>query len=421
MKQFFTKEVVILCFIFLAFIFVRSIYFTDHVNFSDDQGVQATVILENYRIHKIPLIGNRVSSPNYQGHYLYQGPGYYYMLFPILLVTNFEPISSSYLFMLFCALMIFPLYYGMKMLQGMRAAWLMVIMYTFLPYYINYTRFHWNPNYQLALLPILLLLMGLYHKKKSKKLFFLIAVFIGFLFQFHYQFFLVTIAILIYYFLVKKVSPKLLIHFVGGFIIGVSPLIIFELKHDFYHIRTLLLFLEHRNELNSAGSITTPHYYLSLSFFSLVTLLGIFKERLQKSKNFVIFCSLFAVILFSWTASINFHKPEQSYWSPAPHWSYAEEFKAYTIIKSMNVTNYNIANLAYYNTESYVIKYLLKRDMVDINYNEYYQNKYLFVVKKANTNLYDTMSYEVATFKPSKILKTWKLNDYYNLYFLERM
>ncbi len=346
MKKIFKKELVLLFIFFVGFIFVRSVYFTQHLNFSDDQGVQATDILQDYRQHKIPLIGNRASSPSYQGHYIYQGPAYYYMFFPFLFLTNFEPISSSYLFMLFCAFMVVPLYYGMKLLIDKRAALLMVLIYSLLPYYLNYTRFHWNPNYQLSLLPVLLLLMGLYKKYHSQKFFLLIAIFLGFLFQFHYQFIFVLLGIAIYYFLIKRVSPILLIHFLIGLAIGVSPLLLFELKHNFYHIHTFLLFIQHRNELSSAGSITTPHYYLSISFMFLVAVLAIIRNRL---------------------------------------------------------------------------KYLLKRDNVSINYEDYYHNKYLFVIKKTNTNVYDTLSYEVAFFKPSKILKTWTINNHYKLYLLERL
>jgi hypothetical protein len=420
MKKLFKNELILLFLFIIVFISVRSVYFTEHLNFSDDQAYQATDILQDYREHKIPLIGNQVDSVRYKGHFIYQGPAYYYMLFPFLFIANFEPISSSYFFMLFCSFMIIPLYYGIKLLINRQAALLMIIIYTLLPYYLSYTRFHWNPNYQLSLLPILILLMGLYKKNNSTKLFFFIAIFLGILFQFHYQFLFVVLGIAVYYFLIKKISPKLLIHFTIGFLIGFSPLIVFELKHSFYHTRTLLLFYQHRKELIFAGSIITPHYYLSISFMFLVVLFGLIKNKLPKGKKFIILCLTVAVFLFAWSAADNFHKPQQSFWSPAPYWSYPDEYKAYQYIKSQNLKNFNVANLAYYNTESYVIKYLLIRDNVVTNYNDYFSNKYLFVIKRSHTKIYKTLSYEVAIFKPAKLLKTWKINDYYNLYLLKR-
>ena len=420
-NKIFKKELVLLFLIIAGFIFIRSVYFTEHLNFSADQAEQSTDILQFYHQHKIPLIGNPINSTIYQGHFLYQGPGYYYMLFPFLLLTNFDPIHSSYFFMLFCALMVIPLYYGMKLLINRNAALIMVIMYSFLPYYLNYTRFHWNPNYQLSLLPLLLLLMGLYKKYKSQKLFFLIAIFLGFLFQFHYQFIIIILGMAVYYFLIKKVSPILLSHFFIGLVIGVSPLILFDLKHDFYNIRTLLLFINHHNEVTSAGGITTPHYYLSLSFMLLVSVLAFVRNKLPKGKTFFYALSVLTLVLFTWSAVLNFQKPSTAFWSYAPNWNYTDTEKVYQIIKAENLKDYNVADLTYYNTKASTIKFLLKRDNVDINYEDYYHNKYLFVEKANNTKFNDTLSYEVAFLKPVKLLHTWKINDYYNLYLLKRL
>lgn len=420
MRKIFKKELLLLVLFVALFIFLRSVHFTDHLNFSADQAEQSTDVLQYYEQQKIPLIGNPINSTVFEGHYMYQGPAYYYMLFPFLFSTNFEPVASSYLFMLFCALMIVPLYFGMKMLTNTRAALIMVIIYSFAPYYLNYTRFHWNPNYQLALLPILLLLIGLYNKKKSPWIFLLISIFLGFLFQFHYQFIVVILGIAIYYFIIRRVSLKLLIHFFVGLLIGVSPLILFELRHEFYNINTLILLLTNYDKVSKAGGITTPHYYLSLSFMLLVCVLGLLQNRLPKKRQFVIGSVVLALGLFAWSAVVNFQKPETAFWSYAPNWRYENTKKVYEIIKASKLENYNVADLTYYNTKASVVKYLLKRDNVEINYDDYYGNKYLFAIKASNTDLFDTMSYEVAFFKPSKLLNKWEINEHYNLYLLER-
>lgn len=421
MKKLFRKELMLLVLLVASFIFLRSVHFTEHLNFSADQAEQSTDVLQYYRELKIPLIGNPINSTVYEGHYMYQGPGYYYLLFPFLFLTNFEPIASSYLFMLFCALMIIPLYFGMKLLINTRAAIFMTLIYVLAPYYLNYTRFHWNPNYQLALLPLVILLMGLYKKHKSKKIFVLLSILLGFLFQFHYQFLLVIIGIAVYYFIIKRESPKLLLHFFAGLIIGVAPLLIFELRHEFYNIQTLILLIENYDKVTKAGGLTTPHYYLSLSFMALVCLLGLLQNYLPKKRAFVVFSVILGGGLFVWSAFSNFQKPTTAFWSYAPNWQYEDEYEVYEIIKSTKLENYNVANLTYYNTKSSVVKYLLKRDNVNINYDDYYGNKYLFVMKSNDTELFDTMSYEVAFFKPSKLLRVWELNEHYNLYLLERL
>ena len=62
----------------------------------------------------------------------------------------------------------------------------------------------------------------------------------------------------------------------------------------------------------------------------------------------------------------------------------------------------------------------MKRDGLNINFNDYYNNKYLFVVYKDDTYMSD-LAYEVNSFKPNKELKRWKINEKYNMYLLERI
>lgn len=52
----------------------------------------------------------------------------------------------------------------------------------------------------------------------------------------------------------------------------------------------------------------------------------------------------------------------------------------------------------------------MKRDGLNINFNDYYNNKYLFVVYKDDTYMSD-LAYEVNSFKPNKELKRWKINE----------
>jgi len=406
---------------FVIFLILRSVYYTEHLNFSADQGVDAQKVLSLYREHKIPLIGP-FTSLQYNGRLLFQGPAYYYLLFVFLYIGKFDPIISSYLFTIFCGLMIFPLFYGLKMLTNKKVAYLMVITYAFFPYYVEYTRFHWNTTYLLSLLPLLVLFMGLYKKYKSKWLFLLISSMLGFLLQFHYQFILIIFGFFIYYFYFVRVKLYYVFLFILGLLIGFSPLILFEFRNQFYNIQTIILYINHRNQLQSGGNLfTTPHYYLSISFMGLIIFYSLIAKYLPSGKNFKILLTVLALIFISASALINFHKPEHSFWSYSTHWNYPDEYKVYTIIKSQHLKNYNVANMTYYDVTSDVIKFLLKRDGVNINYTDYYHNKYLFIIAAHYYNYMSDPAYEVNTFKPSKVLKVWKINSTYNLYLRERL
>jgi hypothetical protein len=151
----------------------------------------------------------------------------------------------------------------------------------------------------------------------------------------------------------------------------------------------------------------------------ILAVLGLFHAHINKLTFFPYVSVLLMFVLFAWTWVINFKSTDTAFWSPAAHWQFKDSVRAYTLIKDNQVEDYNIADLSSYNTNASVMKYLLKRDNIVIN-TDYYHNKHLFVIKASNTGVYDTLSYEVAFFKPSKVIKTWKINDYYNLYLLER-
>lgn len=160
------KELLIIVLFVAVFILLRSINFTWHLNFSGDQATFSTKALEIYRSGKPVLLGPPMSI-NLNGRYAFQGPMIYYELLFFLILGGFNPIVSSYIFMIFCALMIVPLYYGTKILLNRRAALIIVAAYTILPYYIDFTRFLWNPTFQFSLVPLIILLMALYKRKKK--------------------------------------------------------------------------------------------------------------------------------------------------------------------------------------------------------------------------------------------------------------
>lgn len=335
------------------------------------------------------------------------------MLF--LVPTHFDPLVASYLFMIFAALSIIPLYIGTKLLIDQRAAIFIVILYCLLPFYIDFTRFFWNPNFQFALTPYVIFFMGIYKKQKRPRWLFLTAFTSGALFLFHYQYTIITLGLFIYYALVQKTDRKNMVIFINGLVLGISPLLIFEIKNHFYNTQTAILFLQNFDKVfggKKAGF--SQHYLLSTSFFIWLLLLSWIQKKLKTGY----LLSLFAV-LFLLAVSIYGKIPSHAY-GMTRDWNYLYEKKVSEIIKKENRDNYNIANLGYDNI-AIVPKYLLITRGVKQNFDDYYHNQYLFVVSPRPNFMADPeMPYEVATFKPAKLLKTWKINQTYSLYLLER-
>ena len=420
MKRIFNKTFLLLFICIGLFIGIRSLHYVYQVNFSGDQAFCGIEALRIFKDKIITFIGPQISA-NYEGRYIFQGPIIYYMYLFFLLLGKWDPVSSSYFFMIFCALMIVPLFFGTKKLINEKAAWIMVIIYSFFPYYINYTRFLWNSTFLLSLLPLLIFFMGVFKEGKYKKmsLFFLISFWLGLLLQFHYQFVLIIAAIFVFYFLIKKIKPINILIFISGILLGFSPLIIFELRHQFYHIHTILLFIQNWSKVDKPGNITMPHYYLAISFMLIILLLGVMSKKINKIKYYLII--IFGLIILLYGFSSNINKPVHAFWAPTSPWNYLDEKHIYEIIKSTQLkSDFNVANLAYYDTLSVVVKYFMKRDGYNINYDDYYNNKYLFVISEKDTYL-SNPAYEVATFKPRVLLKQWNINARFNMVLLERL
>lgn len=421
MSKLLKKEILILLLFIVVFILIRSINFIWYLNFSGDQATFATKALEIYRTHKFVLIGPPISV-NFHGRQIFQGPMILYELLLFLLLGKFDPIVSSYIYTIFCALMIVPLYYGVKMLLEKRAAFIMVALYVLLPYYIDFTRFLWNPTFQFSLVPILILLMGLYKQKKNNWIFLGISVFLGVMLQYHYQFVLVILGLFFYYLLFVKVKPKQVALYFLGVLIGFSPVILFEIRNHFYNIQTIILFVKNYSKLDKPGGNNRGHYFLSISFMTILLLLGLFNQTLAKikPKQFKALFLLIVLAIAIYDLFIYSPKPKTAFWSASENWNYPAEDRVYQIIKKENLKDYNVSNLAY-DTLATVPKYLLKRDSVEINYDDYYHNRYLFVIEdNKKKDFMSDPAYEVASFRPYTTLKSWEINDFYNMYLVER-
>ena len=418
MKKIIKNDFIVLLLIFIGFILIRSFHFVDFLNWSQDQAECGMAALDIWRNKKLTLIGPQISA-TFEGRLLFQGPITYYLFLIFLLAGSWDPVKASYLFMLFASFLIFPLFYGVKKLTNKKVAYLTVLIYSFIPYYINYTRFLWNSTLQLTFSILFIYFFSFYQKIKSLKYFFISSFFLGLLFQFHYQFVLVILSFFIYFLFLKKISIKKWSIFILGITLGFSPLIIFELKHQFYNTKTAILFLKNWSRVDKPDNFTMPHYYLTLSFLSLIFLSYKFKNLINKIKwKFII---ILGIILFFTGLFKNIKKPNQSYWAPAKGWQYSMEEKAYQIIKKQPIKkNFNVADLSYYNTKAAVIKYFLKRDSFSINFDDYYQNQYLYVISK-NDKYQNALSYEVAFFKPRKLIKKWYLQNDFYLYLFERI
>lgn len=417
MKKLLSQELLTLVFVIIIFLLVRALHFAESLNFSTDQAVFSSRALDIFNNRELTLTGPGFSL-EIDGRYMFQGPAIYYMQLLFLLLGSFEPIKSSYMYVYFAGLMIIPLYFGVKMLINKNAALVLVIIYALVPFYINYTRFLWNPNFQFSLLPAIFLLMGLYKKYKSRLYFFLLWLVLGFVLQFHYSFLLVIVLLFLYYLILQKINLVYVVLAILGSLIGFLPLVLFELRNNFYNLQTLILFIHNKNQIFTSTfslgfSEANYHYFLSISFFLILFLVFYFRKALNLKAIF----SLFIILLtFSVTSFIN--KPEEAY-GMSNNWNYLKEAKVYQIIAEQNLTNFNIFNQIY-DSKAHVQKYLLKKNGINIKEDDYTYNQYMYIITNRKDFMED-LAYEIREFTPYKLIGLWNIDNLNFLYLVQRL
>lgn len=396
----------------VLFIAIRTVHFSDFLNFSFDQATFSLKALQIWKDKEVTLIGPTFSM-NYQGRYAFQGGAIYYFHLLFLILGQFDPLKASYAFMLWCALMIMPLYLGLKKLINTQAAIFGMTLYTLLPYYIDYTRFLWNPNTQLSLLPLLILAMGVFKQKPNLFHFGVIGFLSGLLLQFHYQFVLIMFGLLVYYFILQKNIWRYFVVWLLSFSIGFSNMLLFELRNQFYNTKTILLFFSSIGKSETIGHFDlVPHYFLSVSFMIFIVFMYIFRKKMSWKVNTFLFTALFI-----WSALTYFPKPSSAFGIPN-QWQYEDDIKVYNIISESKISKYNIVNLAY-DTLATTQKYLHAKNDKQFDFGNYSSNEYLFVVS-ADDQYLQNSAYEVNSFIPSELIQSWPINEKYSLYLLKR-
>ncbi|MEK7096810.1 MAG: glycosyltransferase family 39 protein [Patescibacteria group bacterium] len=254
-------------------IFLRFYRLDGFLTFLGDQGRDAIIVKRIISLEHFPAIG----APTSIGQ-VYLGPFYYYFIAPWLLFFNYQPIGLAFGVALFSSLYLLINYFVVRELFDKRVALISTIFLSFSSVLIDFSRFSWNPN----LLPLFTLLT-VYFVIKSLKTnkwyyFALSGAFISFCIQLHYLslFLLPPIGIIyiIDLFKYRKHAIGKLVNWLIGlfsFIIFSSPLIIFDLRHDFLNSKLFLALFQSSGTsfLTKINSLFDSFYYLNLYSFNI--------------------------------------------------------------------------------------------------------------------------------------------------------
>lgn len=282
--------------------FLRFFRFDQYATFLADQGRDAIIIKRIVTLEHWPAIG----APTSIGQ-VYLGPFYYYFIAPWLAIFNFNPLGLAVGVAIFSILFLFLLFLITKRLFNEKAAYIALFIGSFSYVLIQLSRFSWNPN----LLPLFSLLTLFFFLKalENKKIlyFVLFGAFLSFTMQLHYLGLSLGLPIAVLSFAdlfkdKKNVFKKLLSYFISvlSFLFFTSPLIIFDLRHNFLNYKNLLGLFESRQGMGSNVLSSIVSTFSELNFY-------LFNVRLNNLISITILIG-FLLLLFFYIRQQKFYR-----------------------------------------------------------------------------------------------------------------
>jgi hypothetical protein len=411
-----TKRLSILFWIFLStsFLFLRLYKLPEVLNFSSDQGSSLLEAHKLWNNKQIVLTGPPTSISVF-GRHLYYGPITYYIFIFIMLLTNWNPLLGSKILIFLSFLGMIFLYKSVKILVETKPAYFAIILYTFLPTAIDYSKFFWNPNLLLIFTPIFTFFVAKYVKTRAFIWMLFVGITSGVCLQLHFQFLtIIFITLAVLFTQIKQGGLKTVAIYLSGLILGYSPILIFELRNSLFNIETAFLWLKHGSD--NRTQFQTHYILVFIPLFSILA--GWILNKLWKQKKvFVIF---FLIIFITYSAIYVFRKNEA--FGMPKSWNYVMLEKSSKIIAAQNPINYNIVNLLSGDTRFYSLRYLLTiAHNPPMAVEEYPQAQELFIISYENEQkTLNNPVWEMHSFADSQAKQSWRLSQNVYLYHLEK-
>lgn len=250
----------------LLAVFFRFYRLSEYMTFLGDEGRDALMIKRILTTGDIPLLGPPTSIGN-----MYLGPLYYYMMTLPMALFWLDPVAGAGQVAFIGMLTVVLIYYLGKQWFGSLSGLISSFLYAISPVTITYSKSSWNPNP--APFFALLTIIGLYkaHQSSDYRWLVLSGVGLAFAAQMHYlALILIPIAVILWLYellilLKKKLQAKYFfwrtLSAIIIFLILMSPLVVFDLKHNYMNYRAITTFFSSRettvnlNPMNTLGRI----------------------------------------------------------------------------------------------------------------------------------------------------------------------
>jgi hypothetical protein len=473
------KYLILLFLILLVALFIRTYEIHRLSIFIADQAIMSTETLNILR-GNFTLLGPKASIAP-----LFFGPIVFYLMTPYYFLFNGYPLAGT-VFQTSLQIFSIPLVYfiGKKVKNeqvGLIAAFLFAISGLF----VEYSRASFNTTTALSFSTVIIFLFfSILNKYTSWKVL-VMGILIGCMIQMNFITVSLPLTIATFPFLFYRQlrTFKFFLFLILGTVIGFSPYIIFEIRHDFYNTQAMIAYLFH----GGSGKTKSVMYVLydvpviiSKLFYGMTNLwLGIAtalymmfgvgyiikKKENNLYLNFLLYSVVMALIIsllygrhlesiyiisihtallviFSAVTFFLFKKRLLLFLFlllivlfNAPQWNLQKPMqdlqdgllmsdfqKAARLIQKNDMkAKINVAMDAQRDNRAMPLRYFLLLDNIPVlNYDNYKDADTLYFIVRKTKNLKDSKLWEYKSFGPSEVVNAWDINDQYIMYKLKK-
>lgn len=290
-------------FVVLLFLFLRFYQIPNSLFFFNDMGRDAYALQAWQETGKPPLLGPQTSALAFN-----QSALYFYLLYPLFLLTKASPLSPLFTSaLIYLSSFFFSLYLAKNQAKLKKAIILVFFLFTIHPQHIIQNRYIWNPSLVppfmlVAFTSLNLLLLKTKEKINQKLYLWIFSLSLATAISLSYSVLPVALAIFIYLFLKQRSTFfRLLFPFPSSLFLLNLPTVFFELRHKFILTSTVI-----SRSVSSQGTISilekfqnliTHSFNLPNILISLLFLL-LLLSKTKKPYPAIIFLSLLAFLLF---------------------------------------------------------------------------------------------------------------------------
>ena len=408
----------------LGSLILRFNHYEKLVNFHLDPPLFLNEVQAMVEAQKIRLIGPLVATKVIEGRYFFTGPTFYWLLAVLGILLNWDVLLMTAFFAFWWVGTFILIFFWLKRRFGFSLALILYSLISFIPYLVPYSRMIWNPHF----IPFfgVLLLWALEERRKRRLNYFLAGLSFGLGLSIHYSAIL-FIPLILYFFIndFRKKSFSFLswLFFFGGVVLVESPLLLFEIRHDFYNLRTILFQVSHL-ELSagySFGFYSHEYYYLFPLVPLMVKAYALFLKKLKKAISFrVLLIPHLVLIIFFFLYSLL--GPQREAAINPKGWSLARQKEVAQMIIEDNEKGFEVATIINSDTRAGELRWWLKQmGHEPMGVEEYNQTDILYLVAPETRPVEDEKVYEIQSLRPFEVQKQVDIGDNYIFYKLRRL